>query len=170
MTYSIVAHDHKSKEFGVGVQTHQPSVGSVVPWVRAGVGALATQSLTNISFGPLGIEMLAAGRSAEKTLAALLAGDDNPAVRQVALVDGAGQVAAHTGENCIPFAGHKTGKYYSVQANMMSNEGVPEAMSAAFEASTGNLLDRIMLAMEAAEAKGGDIRGSQSHVLQQKSF
>lgn len=162
MTYSIVAHDPKSIEYGVGVQTHQPSVGAVVPWVRAGVGAVATQSLTNISFGPLGIEMLAAGRSAEKALAALLAGDDNPSVRQVALVDGTGQVAAHTGENCIPFAGQKTGKHYSVQANMMSNEGVPEAMSAAFEGSTGNLLERIMAAMEAAEAKGGDIRGSQS--------
>ena len=165
MTYSIVAYDPEARHFGVGVQTHQPAVGAVVPWVRAGVGAIATQSLTNIAFGPLGLELLAGGMSAEKTLAALLAGDDGRARRQVAIVDKSGSVAAHTGEGCIPFFGHKVGAHYSVQANMMTNDTVPAAMSAAFESAKGALMERMMQAMEAAEAEGGDIRGSQSAAL-----
>jgi uncharacterized Ntn-hydrolase superfamily protein len=162
MTYSIVAFDMKTRQFGVGVQTHQPAVGAVVPWVRAGVGAVATQSLTNISFGPLGIEMLEAGMAAEKVIDALVASDEGEHHRQVAVVDAKGQAAAHSGAKCIPFFGHKVGEGYSVQANMMLNEGVPEVMSKAYEAAKGPLLNRIMLALEAAEAEGGDIRGSQS--------
>jgi len=162
MTYSIVAYDPETKQFGVGVQTHQPAVGAVVPWVRAGVGAIATQSLTNISFGPLGLEMLAGGLSAEKTLAALLASDEGRARRQVAIVDRAGKVAVHSGEGCIPFFGHHVGTNYSVQANMMQKDTVPAAMATAFESAKGELMHRMMAAMEAAEAEGGDIRGSQS--------
>ena len=162
MTYSIVAFDKKTKHIGVGVQTHQPAVGAVVPWVRAGVGAVATQSLTNISFGPVGIEMLAADMPAKSVLAALVASDEGERHRQVAVVDAKGNVAAHTGANCIPFFGHHEGEGYSVQANMMAKDTVPAAMSKAFESAEGSLLQRIMLAMEAAEAEGGDIRGSQS--------
>lgn len=165
MTYSIVAYDPETKQFGVGVQTHQPAVGSVVPWVRAGVGAVATQSLTNIAFGPMGIELMAQGFSAEAALKALIAGDERPQVRQVALVDKEGKVAVHSGSGCIPYFGHRTGQHYSVQANMMTRDTVPAAMAAAFEASHGHLAQRMMAAMEAAEAEGGDIRGSQSAAM-----
>jgi uncharacterized Ntn-hydrolase superfamily protein len=165
MTYSIVAFDKKSKQYGVGVQTHQPSVGAVVPWVRSGVGAVATQSLTNISFGPLGIEMLASGMAAEKVLAALIASDESEFHRQVAVVDIKGKAAAHSGAKCIPFFGHHVGEGYSVQANMMLKDTVPAAMSKAFEGAKGSLMERIMQAMEAAEAEGGDIRGSQSAAI-----
>lgn len=165
MTYSIVAYDQPTKQFAVGVQTHQPSVGAVVPWVRAGVGAVATQSLTNIAFGPLGIEMLASGMPAEKVLAALIASDEGQHHRQLAVVDAKGNAAAHSGEKCIPFFGHHVGAGYSVQANMMLKDTVPAAMSQAYEAAQGSLLNRIMVAMEAAEAEGGDIRGSQSAAI-----
>lgn len=165
MTYSIVAYDPETKQFGVAVQTHQPAVGAVVPWVRAGVGAVATQSLTNIAFGPLGLELMEGGLSAEAALAALLAGDEGRERRQVALVDKDGKVATHTGKGCIPFFGHKAGVNYSVQANMMTKDTVPEAMAAAFEAARGDLMNRMMTAMEAAEAEGGDIRGSQSAAM-----
>jgi uncharacterized Ntn-hydrolase superfamily protein len=165
MTYSIVAYDKKTKQFGVGVQTHQPSVGAVVPWVRSGVGAVATQSLTNIAFGPLGLELLATNMAADKALAALLASDEGREQRQVALVDRKGRVAAHTGEKCIPYAGHHVGKSYSVQANMMLKDTVVAAMQQAFEGAEGPLLNRIMVALEAAEGEGGDIRGSQSAAI-----
>ncbi len=165
MTYSIVAYDKKTKQFGIGVQTHQPAVGAVVPWVRAGVGAVATQSLTNIAFGPLGIEMLAAGMSAEKVIAALVAGDEGQHHRQVAVVDAKGNAAAHSGEKCIPFFGQHVGEGYSVQANMMLKDTVPAAMSKAYEGASGPLLNKIMVAIEAAEAEGGDIRGSQSAAI-----
>ncbi len=165
MTYSIVAYDVDARQFGVAVQTHQPSVGAVVPWVRSGVGAVATQSLTNIAFGPGGLELMAAGYSAEAALKALLAGDEGRERRQVALVDKEGKVAVHTGSGCIPFAGHRNGEHYSVQANMMLKDTVPAAMAAAFEAAKGSLMERMMAALEAAEAEGGDIRGSQSAAL-----
>ena len=165
MTYSIVAYDPETKQFGMGVQTHQPSVGAVVPWVRAGVGGVATQSLTNIAFGPLGIELMAHGYGAEAALKSLLAGDEGREKRQVALVDKNGKVAVHSGSGCIPYFGHKVGEHYSVQANMMTKDTVPNAMSAAFESAKGDLMERIMQAMEAAEAEGGDIRGSQSAAM-----
>src|SRR5690606_6051564 len=109
MTYSIVAYDPEARQFGVAVQTHQPSVGAAVPWLRSGVGAVATQSLTNIAFGPGGLDLMAAGFSAEEALKALLAGDEGRERRQVALVDKQGRVAVHTGSGCIPFAGHRSG-------------------------------------------------------------
>jgi uncharacterized Ntn-hydrolase superfamily protein len=165
MTYSIVAYDPAARQHGVAVQTHQPAVGAVVPWVRAGVGAVATQSLTNIAFGPLGLEMMEGGLSAEAALAALLAGDEGRERRQVALVDREGKVAVHTGKGCIPYFGHKAGEHYSVQANMMTKDTVPAAMAAAYEAASGDLMNKMMCALEAAEAEGGDIRGSQSAAI-----
>lgn len=165
MTYSIVAYDPQAKQFGVGVQTHQTSVGAIVPWLRTGVGAVATQSLVNIAFGPLGLDLMAQGYSAEAALKALLAGDERREVRQVALVDKQGKVAVHTGSGCIPFFGHRSGEHYSVQANMMLKDTVPAAMAAAYEAASGSLMERIMAAMEAAEAEGGDMRGSQSAAM-----
>lgn len=165
MTYSIVAYHPESKQLGVAVQTHQPSVGAVVPWVRAGVGAIATQSLTNIGFGPLGLELLAGGNSAEKTLAALIASDSAADQRQVSVIDREGKAATHTGKKCIPFAADRVGENYSVQANMMLTEIVPDAMAQAFEETEGALMHRMMAALEAAEAEGGDIRGSQSAAM-----
>jgi uncharacterized Ntn-hydrolase superfamily protein len=165
MTYSIVAYDPVARQHGVAVQTHQPAVGAVVPWVRAGVGAVATQSLTNIAFGPLGLELLASGLGAKDALAALLAGDEGRQRRQVALVDRHGEVAVHTGSGCIPHFGHKAGQHYSVQANMMMTDTVPAAMAVAYEAAQGDLMHKLMCALEAAEAEGGDIRGSQSAAI-----
>jgi len=165
MTYSIVACDPATGALGVGVQTHQPCVGAIVPWVKAGVGAVATQSFANINFGPQGLALMEEGLPAGRALAAVIAGDDMPGRRQVALLDNSGAAAVHTGEHCIPFAGHVIGEGYSAQANMMTNQGVPEAMAAAFERSTGHLAERIMAALDAVQAAGGDIRGSQSAAI-----
>lgn len=165
MTYSILAYDAATGQFGVAVQTHHLAVGVWVPWAKPGVGAVATQSITNVGFGPLGLELLAGGLSAAQTLDALLASDPDAALRQVAVVDREGRVAAHTGERCIPFAGHRLGQSYSVQANMMLRDTVPNAMAQAFEAAQGTLAERLMAALEAAEAEGGDIRGAQSAAI-----
>lgn len=165
MTYSIVAHDPHTGALGVGVQTHQPCVGSIVPWVEPGVGAVATQSFANINFGPQGLALLANGLPAERALAALIAGDDLPERRQVAVLDHRGHASVHTGKSCIPFASHVVGEHFSAQANMMTSEGVPEAMAAAFAAADGLLAERILVALEAGQAAGGDIRGSQSAAI-----
>lgn len=165
MTYSIVAHDSATGQYGVAVQTHQPAVGVWVPWLKPGVGAIATQSWTNVGFGPLGLELLQGGLDAAQTLAALLASDPERERRQVAIVDREGNVATHTGTRCIAYAGHRGGQHFSVQANMMLNDTVPVAMAAAFETAQGSLAVRMMAALEAAEAEGGDIRGMQSAAL-----
>ena len=165
MTYSIVARDGVTGALGVGVQTHQPCVGAIVPWVKAGVGAVATQSFANINFGPQGLALLESGLPAEHALAALIAGDDLPTRRQVAVIDDEGVAAVHTGSECIPFAGHVVGDGFSAQANMMTHEGVPEAMAAAFVGAGGQLAERIMSALGAAQQAGGDIRGSQSAAI-----
>ena len=164
-TYSIVARDSATGQLGVAVQSHWFSVGSIVTWAEAGVGAVATQSFIDPSYGPLGLALMRAGKSAEQALAALLAGDAHPAVRQVAMVDAAGRVAVHTGESAIEAAGHVTGRGYSVQANMMLNPTVPAAMARAYESADGDLTDRLMAALSAAQAEGGDIRGSQSAAI-----
>jgi uncharacterized Ntn-hydrolase superfamily protein len=161
-TYSIVAFDKNTGELGVAVQSHWFSVGSVVPWVEAGVGAVATQSFVEPSYGPLGLELMRAGKSAEETLAALLKADKNEASRQVGMVDARGKVAAHTGKNCIPEAGHFIGDGFSCQANLMLKNTVWKAMARAFETTKGELVDRLLAALEAAEQEGGDIRGKQS--------
>ena len=164
-TYSIVARDARTGELGVAVQSHWFSVGSSVAWAEAGVGAVATQSFIDPSYGKLGLDLMRAGRSAPDALKALLAGDEGRDVRQVAMIDAQGRVAAHTGAKNIKDAGHAVGKDYSVQANLMLNDRVWPAMSKAFEATGGDLAERMMAALEAAEAAGGDIRGKQSAAL-----
>lgn len=164
-TYSIVARDAATGELGVAVQSHWFSVGSVVPWAEAGVGAVATQSFVDPSYGKLGLDLMRVGRSAPDALRALVAGDEGRDVRQVAMIDAEGRVAAHTGAKCIEAAGHETGKEFSVQANMMANERVWPAMARAFETTRGDLAERMMAALEAAQAAGGDIRGKQSAAL-----
>lgn len=165
MTYSIVARDPGTGELAVAVQSHFFGVGRLCPFVRAGIGAVATQSMVESSYGPLGLNLMEAGKSAEDALAGLVAADAGQAVRQVAMVDAGGRVAAHTGDNCIAEAGHRIGDQYSVQANMMLNDTVPGAMAAAFESATGDLVERILSALDAAEGEGGDIRGRQSAAL-----
>ncbi len=165
MTYSIVARDKKTGEFGVAVQSHYFQVSPAVPWALAGVGAVATQSHVNLSYGPLGLELLQAGYSAAQTLKALTAGDTRAEVRQCGIVDAAGNVAAHTGSKCIPAAGHTLGDGFSCQANLMEKNTVWDAMAEAFTTTDAPLAERMMAALEAAEAEGGDIRGKQSAAM-----
>jgi uncharacterized Ntn-hydrolase superfamily protein len=164
-TYSIVARDAETGQLGVAVQTHQMSVGRLVPWLIPGIGAVATQSLVNISFGPMALTMLREGVHAAHVIAALAASDENANRRQVAVVDGQGNAAAWTGQGCIAEAAHHVGEGYSVQANMMSHPTVVPAMAAAYENATGDLATRMLAALQAAEAEGGDIRGMQSAAL-----
>ncbi len=164
-TYSIVARDPQTGQFGVAVQTHQMSVGNGVPWLMPGVGAVATQSLTNVSFGPMGLKMLREGVDAARVIQALVASDAGQHRRQVAVVDAQGRVAAHTGSGCIAEAGHHIGEGYSVQANMMTRKTVVQAMAIAYEMAEGDLAQRMMAALEAAQIEDGDIRGMQSSAL-----
>ncbi|HKD99594.1 MAG TPA: DUF1028 domain-containing protein [Planctomycetota bacterium] len=164
-TFSIVARDPTTGELGVAVQSHWFSVGSVVPWAKAGVGAVATQSFVNPMYGPRGLELMASGKPAADALAELVKGDKGEAVRQVAMVDAKGRVAAHTGSKCIEACGHQVGEGYSVQANMMENARVVPAMAKAYEAAKGNLAERLLAALEAAQKEGGDIRGQQSAAI-----
>ncbi|MCP4654108.1 MAG: DUF1028 domain-containing protein, partial [bacterium] len=164
-TYSIVARDPATGELGVAVQSHWFSVGTVVTWAEAGVGAVATQSFSEISYGPLGLELMKAGKTASEALAALTSVDPHANVRQVAMVDDDGNVAAHTGSACIAEAGHHLGDQYSTQANLMEKNTVWDAMAKAYETSPGDLTDRLMAALEAAQAEGGDIRGMQSAAI-----
>lgn len=164
-TYSIVARDSVSGQLGVAVQSHWFSVGPVVPWAEAGVGAVATQSFAEPSYGPLGLELMRLGRSAPEALKALVSTDEGRALRQVAMVDIQGRVAVHTGDRCIQEAGHRFGKSYCAQANLMAKATVWEAMARAYESSAGDLAERLLRALEAAEGEGGDIRGRQSAAI-----
>ncbi|HUQ30801.1 MAG TPA: DUF1028 domain-containing protein [Pyrinomonadaceae bacterium] len=164
-TFSIVARDEATGELGVAVQSHWFSVGSIVPWAEAGVGAVATQSFVDPSYGKLGLDLMRAGRSAPDALKALLAGDEGRDVRQVAMIDAQGRVDAWTGGKDIQAAGHFVGKNYSVQANLMMNDRVWPAMSRAFETTKGDLAERMLAALDAAQGAGGDIRGRQSAAL-----
>lgn len=164
-TYSIVARDPLTGEMGVAVQSHWFSVGSNVAWAEAGVGAVATQSFVDPSYGRNGLELMRGGTSAEDALKTLLAKDDGRDVRQVAMIDARGRVAAHTGAKCIEAAGDHTGKNYSVQANLMSNANVWPAMARAFESARGDLAERMLAALDAAQGQGGDIRGRQSAAI-----
>jgi uncharacterized Ntn-hydrolase superfamily protein len=164
-TYSIVAHDRQTGECGVAVQSHWFSVGSVVTWGRAGVGAVATQSLADPAYGPRLLEALSNGEEPEAALQRLVAADPGGRFRQVAVVNAQGVVAVHTGEGCIAFAGHRTGDGFSAQANMMANDTVWGAMADAFEGAEGSLARRMMAALDGAEAAGGDARGRQSGAL-----
>jgi uncharacterized Ntn-hydrolase superfamily protein len=164
-TYSIVARDPVTGDFGVAVQSHWFQVGPSVPWAESGVGAVATQSFVKIEYGPKGLELMRQGKSAQEALDQLLAQDPQKDVRQVAMVDAQGRVAAWTGPKCIAAAGHHTGSGYSVQANLMDKPTVWPAMAMAYESAKGDLADRLMAALEAAEREGGDIRGRQSAAL-----
>jgi len=164
-TYSIVARDTETGELGVAVQSHWFSVGSIVSWAAPGVGAVATQSFVDPAYGPLGLELMASGKSAEQTLASLIAGDEHRNVRQVAMADANGGIAVHTGEQAIVEACDRKGEAFSVQANLMLNSTVCDAMYAAYTASDGDLAERLMAALEGAQAAGGDIRGKQSAAL-----
>src|SRR5919201_5551745 len=146
-TYSIVALDPSTGELGAAVQSHWFSVGSLCTWARAGVGAVATQSVVEPAYGPRTLDRIQDGAAAPDALAELLEADPLGAVRQVGAVDIRGDVAVHTGANCIPCAGHATGPHWTCQANMMERDTVPQAMSAAFEAATGPLADRLMAAL-----------------------
>jgi len=165
-TFSIVARDSITGEMAVAVQSHWFSVGTSVSWAEAGVGAVATQSFVNKSFGILGLDLLRRGLTAQEALDALLKDDEGREVRQVAIIDTKGNVATHTGKGCIQYATQIQGKQYSVQSNMMLTDQVSKAMAVAFE-SSGNrpLAEKMLLALEAAQKAGGDIRGQQSAAL-----
>jgi uncharacterized Ntn-hydrolase superfamily protein len=165
MTYSIVARDPETGELGVAVQSHYFTVGPIVPWLQAGVGAVATQSFVEPAYGLRGLARMADGDAAPAALEALVADDEARDVRQVAMVDAAGRVAAHTGAKCIADAGHRVGDAFSVQANMMRRPSVPDAMFEAYASSTAPLAERLVAALVAAEGEGGDIRGKQSAAI-----
>src|SRR5262245_34227681 len=165
MTYSIVARDPNSGEIGVAVQSRYFSVGTVVPWAEAGIGAVATQSLVDPSYGLLGLELMRQGKNAPETLRILAAADPGAAYRQVAMIDAAGGVAVHTGESCFQEAGHCIGEQVAVQANLMARDTVWGAMLQAFRQTSGDLAARFIAALEAAEAEGGDRRGKQSAAM-----
>jgi uncharacterized Ntn-hydrolase superfamily protein len=166
LTYSIVARDPKTGELGVAVQSHYFSVGSVVTWARSGVGAIATQSMAEISYGPLGLDLMAGGRSAPEALASLLKSDSRAETRQVGMVDSNGLVSVHTGSRCIDYAGHLIGDGFSCQANLMSNSSIWGEMEKAYKKRSDlELPERLVATLEAAEAAGGDARGKQSTAL-----
>lgn len=164
-TYSIVARDAHTGELGVAVQSHWFNVGALVAWAEAGVGAVATQSFVDPSYGRLGLDLMRAGKSAPEALRALLAADPERETRQVAMVDAQGRVATHTGNLCIAEGGHEVGEGFSVQANMMGKTSVWPAMAKAFRNTKGDLADRMMAALGAAEAEGGDFRGKQAAAI-----
>lgn len=164
-TFSIVARDPVTGDLGAAVQSHWFSVGSIVTWAESGVGAVATQSIVEPSYGPLGLTLIRAGKTAPDALKALLSADPQADLRQVAMIDANGKVAAHTGQHAIASAGHRVGENYSVQANLMRNDRVWPAMAQAFESATGDLAERMMASLEAGQAAGGDIRGRQSAAI-----
>src|SRR5215212_1785409 len=164
-TFSIVARDSATGDIGVAVQSHWFSVGAAVPWAEAGVGAVATQSFTEPTYGALGLQLMRLGRSAPEALRALVSTDKDSAVRQVAMVDAQGRVAAFTGARDIQAAGHHVGAQYSVEANLMDRPTVWPAMARAYESAKGDLAERLLQALEAAQREGGDIRGRQSAAI-----
>jgi uncharacterized Ntn-hydrolase superfamily protein len=165
VTYSIVAREPETGELGVAVQSHWFSVGSIVTWARAGVGAVATQANADPGYGPRALDLLSEGATAQDALGRLLAADPGSESRQVAVVDADSGVAAHTGRACIAYAGHATGDGVSCQANIMASERVWPAMLSAFKAASGSLTDRLLAALDAAESEGGDLRGRQSAAI-----
>lgn len=164
-TYSIVAINKKQNQMGVAVQSHWFAVGSDVIWTESGVGVVATQALVEIAYGPNGLKLMKEGKSAKLALIECLKNDANRDVRQVAFIDANGSVASFTGKKCIPQAGNIMGENYSVQANLMKKDTVWHAMATAFENSSGELADRMLVALNAAQSEGGDIRGMQSAAI-----
>jgi uncharacterized Ntn-hydrolase superfamily protein len=164
-TFSIVARDPATGEMGVAVQSHWFSVGSIVTWAEAGVGAVATQSFVDPGYGMRGLDLMRKGTPAPAALDQLVAADAQRDGRQVAMIDSTGRVSAYTGKNAIAAAGHRIGREFSVQANLMANDRVWPAMAEAFESTKGDLADRMLAALEAGQAAGGDIRGRQSAAI-----
>lgn len=164
-TYSIVARDSVTGDMGVAVQSHWFSVGTTVTYGKAGVGVVATQSLVNPIYGPKGLALMEQGLSPQQALDLLKANDSGEMYRQVAFLNSKGEVASHTGSLCIDAAGHRQGKNFSVQANMMLKNTVWDAMANAFETTSGSLADRMIAALKAAEEEKGDIRGRQSAAI-----
>jgi uncharacterized Ntn-hydrolase superfamily protein len=162
VTYSIVGRDPETGELGVAVQSRAFNTGAACAWAEAGVGAVATQSFTERRYGPRGLALLSAGRDPREALDELLAADEGREVRQVAFLDARGRTAAHTGEGCIPHAGHLAGENASVQGNMLRSADVWPAMREAFDGTAGTLAERLLSALDAAEAAGGDYRGRQA--------
>ncbi|EFH87082.1 DUF1028 domain-containing protein [Ktedonobacter racemifer] len=165
MTYSIVARDPERGELGIAVQSKFLSVGAVVPWAKAGIGAIATQALANTGYGIQGLNHLAAGRSAQETLKHLLASDEGRADRQVGIIGMTGQPVSFTGERCFHWAGGLTGEHYACQGNILVSGDTVEAMARTFEETGGLLCDRLLAALAAGQAAGGDGRGQQSAAL-----
>lgn len=165
MTYSIVARDPETGELGAAVQSHYFGTGRLVTWAEAGVGAVVTQSVPDVAYGPHGLDRMREGQEPSAALAEMVAADPGEVVRQVAMVDATGRVAAHTGAGCVGRAGHLIGDQVSAQANMMENATVWPAMVDAYSAATGDLAARLLAALEAAEAEGGDLRGKQSAAI-----
>lgn len=164
-TYSIVAHERGTGRFGVAVQSHWFGVGTIVPWLEPGIGAVATQSIAEPAYGPKALALMRAGIEAPEALARLTADDSAAALRQVAVVDAGGRVSVHTGASCVKEAGHNIGDGFSCQANMMLNDTVPDAMAAAYQTARGPLDERLLAALDAGEAAGGDVRGRQSAAM-----
>jgi len=164
-TYSIVARDPATGELGVAVQSHWFSVGSVVAWARPGVGAVATQSVAEVAHGPNTLDRLEQGLDARAAMEAVLAEDGEARYRQLGVVDARGLAVSHTGESCIACAGDAGGESFACQANMMANETVPAAMADAYRGAQGDLAERLLTALDAAQAAGGDLRGQQSAAL-----
>jgi uncharacterized Ntn-hydrolase superfamily protein len=165
MTYSMIARDPQTGELGIAVQSRSFAAGRFVPSIEAGVGVIASQSFVNPAYGPEGLRLLRAGLSPQAALETLLSQDPGAALRQVAILDTHGRIAAHTGRSCVAAAGHATGLQCSAQANMMAHDTVWPAMIAAFEHTSGDLAERLLAAMQAAERAGGDLRGRQAAAL-----
>src|SRR5258708_14095651 len=164
-TYSIVARDPETGELGVAVQSHAFSVGTLVTWAEAGIGAVATQSLVRVDYGPEGLALMRVGLTANQALETLTYNDEGRELRQLAMIDAEGHVAVHTGSKCIPCAGHIVGENYSGQAKLMVNNKICTAMQQAYENATGELAVRLIAALEAAQLAGGDIRGQESAAI-----
>ncbi len=164
-TFSIVAYDAKRQDLGVAVESRFPCVGSIVPHALAKVGAVATQSYSNPTYGPQGLDLLATGKGPEEVIRQLTASDVEAEKRQVGIVDAKGRAAAFTGKECFPWAGHRVGRGYACQGNILSGEGVVADMAEGFEAAEGDLADRLLVALEAGQRAGGDRRGQQSAAL-----
>ena len=164
-TYSIVAHDPQTGDLGIAVQSKFLAVGAVVPWARAGVGAIATQSYANTSYGPQGLTLLTQGHSAQETIDILTKGDSDREQRQVGIVTANGDAATFTGNQCYDWAGGFAGNNFCCQGNILVSEKTVEAMASTFETSSGSLAERLLAALAAGQAAGGDSRGQQSAAL-----
>ncbi|WP_246944389.1 DUF1028 domain-containing protein [Bacillus pinisoli] len=165
MTFSIVGYDPETKELGIAVQSKFLGVGSVVPWAKAGVGAVATQSYANTTYGPKGLELMASGKTAQEALDALTSEDEQAEFRQAGIVDAEGNAATFTGEKCYDWAGGVTGKHFAAQGNILVSEETVLAMAKTFEATKGTLAERLLKALDAGQDAGGDSRGMQSAAL-----